>query len=342
MTAKKNISFKLLMIIMLISPIFAAYNIVEFAISCKNDETKIKIFSDNVPTVRDSVLTNPDRLILTFEGAINQFKTNEYNVLPGGLVLSVRINQLSSGPDYITQVIMDIADSPGKYKKEKLDDGFALSIETAGYPEIETHKSGRKANIPKPPAEPVKEIEKPKQTKKPIKAEKPDSTKTEQPSTAKAEATETDKATKTPSTKSSDSLKTQPNKTGSAKPEGFEEPTGDSTSVKTRDCIIRDRIVYERPVERDPFIKVDNAQRVTIGEYSRPGIEGVSLVGISGSAGDYIALLQNGKGFGYMLEIGDSVQNGIVIAVNDSSIVFRIDDYGYIRDVKMPLKRKIK
>ena len=341
---------------MVISPIFAAYNIVEFAISCKNDETKIKIYTDNVPIVRDSVLTNPDRLVLTFKGGINQFKTNEYNVLPGGLVLSVRINQISSGPDYLTQVIMDIADSPGNYKKEKNDDGFTLSIETAGYPEIETHKSGRKANIPKPPTEPQKEIEKPKQTKKPIEtppAETKDTTKstTEKTSTPKAEASKpatgkpvskpsSDKAAKTPPTQSNDSLKTQQSKTDSAIPEDFEEPTSDDEDIE--DSIIRDNIVYERPVERDPFIKVDNAQKVTIGEYSRPGIEGVSLVGVIGSAGDYIALLQNGKGFGYMLEMGDSVQNGIVVAVSDSSIIFRIDDYGYIRDVKMPLKRKIK
>jgi hypothetical protein len=71
-----------------------------------------------------------------------------------------------------------------------------------------------------------------------------------------------------------------------------------------------------------------------------PSIENLFLVGILGSAGNFTALMQDDKGFGFMFSVGDSVLNGECVAVTDTSLTFKIDEYGYVRNVNFSLVKE--
>ncbi len=338
----------IIIILILVTQLSAAYNLVEFSISSKEDLTTVKIFTDGRPDATDSVLTNPDRLVVSFKGGIDQFKTDEFNSLPAGLVISFRSTQVSEGPGRVARVVMDIADTPGKYTTETVGDGFVIKVPTPGYPRIEDFKSGRKTEIPKAPSEMIVREEPPVETREDTLEKIAESQQQIKTPTTPAETTATPDGTPPTETNTqpAEPVDEQEDHSGKDLPDDFVPPSemeGELVADTLEDAyFIRERIVYEKKIDRDPFVQVSNAPEVTIGKPSNPSIENISLVGIVGSFGDYTALLQDTKGFGYMVEIGDSVINGLVTEVSDSSVTFKINEYGYIRDVTMPLKRTLK
>jgi hypothetical protein len=140
--------YYLLLFIFGVFPLMAAYNVIEFSISSKSDTTRIKVVTDNVPIVRDTLLRNPERLVLDFEGGIDQFKAKEFRNLPGGLVMSVRVSQFKPN---VARVVLDLAEMPANITTESAADGIAIIFPTPKYPVIENYSSGRKANIPRAP-----------------------------------------------------------------------------------------------------------------------------------------------------------------------------------------------
>ncbi|MFP4459741.1 MAG: AMIN domain-containing protein [Candidatus Zixiibacteriota bacterium] len=323
---------KFLALIVLISNTFAAYNVIEFEISCKNDRTNISVFTSSVPSVQDTILSSPDRLVLDFENGIHQLKSKEFSNLPAGLLMRVRSSQFKPEPNRVTRLVFDLAEAPNNYSVEKDDEGLKISIPTPDYPTIESYKSGRKANIPPAPKEekpePKKEVKPEPEPEKKPETKEPDEEKVETEPKPKEE--HESKEEQEPKEKQEQQLQIE---------EADEEQLTIDTTETDRSEYFRSRIEYERTVDRDPFIRVSNEIAAEIGDVRLPNYENLSLVGIVGTEGNYNALMQDSKGFGYMFVPGDSVLNGIVVSVNDTSITFSINEYGYIREVSMSLEK---
>ena len=66
----------------------------------------------------------------------------------------------------------------------------------------------------------------------------------------------------------------------------------------------------------------------------------VELVGVVKGDLDRFALLEDDKGFSYILRIGDRVRNGSVVAIGDDSMVARVTNFGQTRKVTLHLARR--
>ena len=66
-------------------------------------------------------------------------------------------------------------------------------------------------------------------------------------------------------------------------------------------------------------------------------MESLELVGILENKSGLKALLEDERGYGYIMEQGDRVQNGYVLKVFEDRIVFEISEYGWSRTVALEL-----
>lgn len=62
------------------------------------------------------------------------------------------------------------------------------------------------------------------------------------------------------------------------------------------------------------------------------------LVGVMWGQEDRFALVENGEGFGYILRVGDRVQNGRVVSIRKDSLTARITLYGITNRVVLKLE----
>ncbi len=115
-----------------------------------------------------------------------------------------------------------------------------------------------------------------------------------------------------------------------------------SPSQVSRDRInaIRDNeFFYQSYGRQDPF------KILVAGDYeqSAPGdlldINSARLVGVMWGQDDRFALVENGDGFGYILRVGDSIQNGRVVSVRKHSLTARVTLYGITNKVVLNLEK---
>jgi Tfp pilus assembly protein PilP len=66
-------------------------------------------------------------------------------------------------------------------------------------------------------------------------------------------------------------------------------------------------------------------------------VENLKLVGTLEDGSGYKALLEDDKGFGYLLRSGDRVKNGYVVNVLENKIFFQIEEYGWSRVISLEL-----
>ena len=65
----------------------------------------------------------------------------------------------------------------------------------------------------------------------------------------------------------------------------------------------------------------------------------VELVGIIRGDLDRFALLEDHKGFAYILRVGDRIKNGTVVAIGDRSMAARVTNFGQTRKFTLHLAR---
>ncbi|MCD6357613.1 MAG: AMIN domain-containing protein, partial [Thermoproteales archaeon] len=292
------------------------YNVLSISIKCQRDTTLITISTDAKAAVQDQVLRNPDRLVLDFIDGVDKLPANEFKGLPPGLAISVRASQFRTTPQRIARVIIDLSEMPKHYAIVTGENSVLVTVITPGYPAMEWHSGGAA-----PPAKP----------------------KTETPA-AKVEST---KVVAKPDTAKSPAPAPVPAPTATAKAESAivkEVSTTADTSADTtsKAKYIRKKVIYEIKSERDPFVSVKLTKKHELGSPIVPSIEHIKLVGIVGQENNYAALLQDEKGFGYIMTVGDSVENGSVTAVADTGITFTVDEFGYVRSITLPLPKEIK
>ena len=79
---------------------------------------------------------------------------------------------------------------------------------------------------------------------------------------------------------------------------------------------------------RDPFRSLVSGMFVRNSKMETVDLASVELVGIVKGELDRFALLEDEKGFNYILRVGDRVRNGTVVSIGDKTIVARVTNFG--------------
>ena len=79
---------------------------------------------------------------------------------------------------------------------------------------------------------------------------------------------------------------------------------------------------------RDPFRSLVSGMFVRNSKMETVDLASVELVGIVSGELDRFALLEDEKGFNYILRVGDRVRNGTVVSIGDKTIVARVTNFG--------------
>jgi hypothetical protein len=99
----------------------------------------------------------------------------------------------------------------------------------------------------------------------------------------------------------------------------------------------RESLIYLSEERRDPFVPVSQDIDFEFGEIPLPAAENLKLVGTLEDQDGYKALLEDDRGYGYLLRSGDRVKNGFVINVFKDRIFLQIEEYGWSRTICLEL-----
>ncbi|MCD6501037.1 AMIN domain-containing protein [bacterium] len=314
---KKNI----IIIVLLSMATFAAakYDVVGLKLYIEGGNTVAEAITTGPTTIKTATFENPDRLVIDLIGGVHRLKEKKLPPLPPGIVVEVRSAQFQGEPNPITRIVLVLAEPVGETKIEDGPRSGKVFIPTPGYPEFEVWSIGM-STPSKAPVEAPSEVKKPaaetakKEPKKP-KEEKP-------PPSKKPKAK-------------------QPPAESAAEPK-FQRVYMESDTAHEGASYIRPLVVYNGWGNPDPFVTAKPASKSVLGEEAFPMVEGLKLVGIViGSESNKIGVLQDARGWGYILGVGDSVKDGVVDAISDTTIVFDIEEYGVIRQVTLELPKEV-
>jgi hypothetical protein len=105
----------------------------------------------------------------------------------------------------------------------------------------------------------------------------------------------------------------------------------------------REKVSYGSQGRRDPFSSLfDRVEDYEFGVPPLASIENLSLVGILQSFDQNLALLEDSRGFGYILQAGDRIKDGRVLRVDDDRVIFQVSEYGWTRNVSLELYKQTK
>ncbi len=304
----------------------AKYNVVGFSLSIVDGNTVAEILTDGPTEVKTISLENPDRLIIDLIGGVHRLKTTGLPPLPKSVVVEMRSAQFQADPKPITRIVLVLAEP---VKIGRVEDGprsGKVIIPTPGYPDFEHWSVGRETPAGKTPAE-------------------------QTPTTPVEPKPEPVKAVSTPSEKTEEGEETV--ETIESRADSIAKMiAGDKevlSSMTERDAkgnevtFVRPKVEYRGKEFRDPFVIVERRESSEFGSESIPNVEGLSLVGIvRAGGGENLGILQDRNSWGYILGVGDSVMEGTVGEVTDSTIRFDIEEFGVIRPVNLELIKETK
>jgi hypothetical protein len=107
-----------------------------------------------------------------------------------------------------------------------------------------------------------------------------------------------------------------------------------------RHLLNREVYVYKTVGRRDPFASLLTGEfETTVG---RPllDVSSMKLVGIVWGTSDKFALVEDGRGHGHVLRVGDPVINGSVVGLTKDELLIRQSSYGDTQTVTIQLQRK--
>jgi hypothetical protein len=107
-----------------------------------------------------------------------------------------------------------------------------------------------------------------------------------------------------------------------------------------RHLLNREVYVYKTVGRRDPFASLLTGEfETTVG---RPllDVSSMKLVGIVWGTSDKFALVEDGRGHGHVLRVGDAVINGSVVGLTKEELMIRQSSYGDTQTVTIQLQRK--
>jgi hypothetical protein len=107
------------------------------------------------------------------------------------------------------------------------------------------------------------------------------------------------------------------------------------TKIKLRE----NSYYYSAFNRKDPFQSLIIGEFVSERKMEVVDIGRVLLVGIIKGELDRFALLEDDKGFSYILRVGDQVKNGAVVAIGDESMVARVTNFGQTKKFTLHLAK---
>ena len=96
-------------------------------------------------------------------------------------------------------------------------------------------------------------------------------------------------------------------------------------------------IHYHGEGKRDPFVPLTERISTELGEIPLPTFESLKLVGILKDEAGNRALLEDERGYGYIMKNGDKIKNGYVVSVEDNKVIFQIHEYGWSKTIALEL-----
>jgi Tfp pilus assembly protein PilP len=99
----------------------------------------------------------------------------------------------------------------------------------------------------------------------------------------------------------------------------------------------REFIYYDSQERRDPFVPLTERITTEFGEVPLPTFESLTLVGILKDQEGNRALLEDERGYGYIMKSGDQIKNGFVVSVEDNKVIFQIQEYGWSKKMALEL-----
>ena len=94
-------------------------------------------------------------------------------------------------------------------------------------------------------------------------------------------------------------------------------------------------ICYHGEGKRDPFVPLTQRITTEFGEIPLPTFESLKLVGILKDENGNQALLEDERGYGYIMKNGDRIKNGYVVSVEESKVIFQIQEYGWSKTIAL-------
>ena len=124
------------------------------------------------------------------------------------------------------------------------------------------------------------------------------------------------------------------------------EPAAEPNGSVSPSQVSRDRINAIRNNEffYQSYGKADAFQVLIAGDYEQAtaaellDVNSAQLVGVMWGQDDRFALVEDGEGFGYILRVGDLVQNGRVVSIRKNSLTARVTLYGITNQVVLKLE----
>jgi hypothetical protein len=102
----------------------------------------------------------------------------------------------------------------------------------------------------------------------------------------------------------------------------------------------RERYEYRSVGRRDPFRSLLSGRYLRGQAGDLLDIADIRLVGIMWSRGDRSALVEDSRGFGYVLRVGDPVRNGVVIDIDEDALTVEQTLFGQTEIISIPMKRQ--
>jgi hypothetical protein len=111
-------------------------------------------------------------------------------------------------------------------------------------------------------------------------------------------------------------------------------------SQSEENLVNREVYVYKTIDRRDPFASLlEGDFEATIG-HPLLDVSSMKLVGIVWGKSDKFALIEDGRGHGHILRVGDPVINGYVVGLTQDELLIRQSSYGESQTVTIQLQRK--
>ena len=102
----------------------------------------------------------------------------------------------------------------------------------------------------------------------------------------------------------------------------------------------REQFVYQAAGRRDPFQSLIDGRFQAQGDGSLVDVGDIHLVGIMWGSSDKFALVEDSRGRGYVLRVGDPVMNGYISGISKTELQVVQNAFGESQSVTIQLKSK--
>ncbi len=106
------------------------------------------------------------------------------------------------------------------------------------------------------------------------------------------------------------------------------------------DAVRSNEFFYQSYGKGDPFKALVDGRYERTSSSELVDVNSAALVGVVWSDDDQFALVENGEGFGYILRVGDRVQNGRVVSIRKDRLTARMTLYGISNTVVLRLEKQ--